>query len=55
MNEAIIMDKEIDKKYKRLSVHTDYKDKVDRVYIKKAESGVSNVIQKSKVHSLIST
>lgn len=47
LNELDIEDKVFDDKYKRLSVPSEFKNKVDRVYAKPSNSGYS-IIQKSK-------
>ena len=47
MNELDIEDKDFDDKYKRLSVPSEFKNKVHRVYAKPSNSG-NNIIQKPK-------
>lgn len=44
MNELDIIDKQFEDKYKRVSVPNDYKNKVNRAYIKKSE--VNQILQK---------
>ena len=46
MNELDISDREIDKKFKRVPVPTDYKEKVNRVYAKASKEG-NHYIQKT--------
>jgi hypothetical protein len=47
MSELELEDKELDQKFKRLSIPSDYKDKIDRAYAKSSNNG-NNIIQKTK-------
>ena len=46
-NDLEIDKQKLDDRFKRISVPKDYKKKVDRVYVKKAEDGEKNIILKS--------
>ena len=47
-NELEIDKQKLQERFKRMSVPKDYKNKVDRVYVKKAEEGEKNIILKKK-------
>lgn len=48
MNEMDLEDKELEEKFKRIKVPEEYKNKVERVYVKKNDNSCNQVLQKQK-------
>ena len=47
-NELEIDKQKLQERFKRVGVPKDYKNKIDRAYVKKAEEGEKNIILKKK-------